>query len=83
MWSIKNKSKPNSSDIAKRHFKTGLGLVIPKFRAPIDSEPMSKLFHTFKSGLESNLHSLSLTSDKYNFLSSDERYVILHSINDR
>lgn len=55
--------------------------MIPKNLRPIgEKEPVSKLCHTFKSGLESNLHSLSLSSDGQHFLSSDEKCINLWSL---
>jgi serine/threonine-protein phosphatase 2A regulatory subunit B len=52
------------------------GLTLPKARA-VEKNHCTKLKHTFKSGLESNLHSLSLSSDFLQFLSSDEKTVNL------
>jgi hypothetical protein len=42
--------------------KSGKTIQFPKQRKG-DVEPYNKLRHTYKSGLETNLHSLSLASD--------------------
>jgi hypothetical protein len=60
-----------------------LGLKVPKARPIGDKEPHKKLLHVFKSGLESNLHSISVASDQQNFLSSDEKSVNLWNLTDR
>ncbi len=80
LWKLKKRQKC-ATDFTKRACKKGLGLVLPKnIRSNGEKEPVSKLCHTFKSGLESNLHSLSMSSDSQYFLSSDEKCINLWSL---
>lgn len=80
LWSLKKRFQ-HKSESAKRLFKKGLGLVLPKGRPQVsDVEPVAKLCHTFKCGLENNLHSLSTSSDMLNFLSADEKSVNIWSL---
>jgi hypothetical protein len=62
LWSIKEHQQYQVTS-SKRNYKSKNKLIIPKSKPNGEAIPESKLRHTFKSGLETNLHSLSLTSD--------------------
>ena len=43
---------------------------------------MEKLQHTFKSGLETSLHSLSMSTDQEHFISADEMSLNLWNLSE-
>jgi hypothetical protein len=80
LWSIKDYQHKNVES-SKRILKAKHRLVFPKSRNSGEREPQSKLKHTFKSGLETSLHSLSMTTDQQCFLSSDDKSINLWDLN--
>jgi len=62
-----------------RSLKKGNGLVIPKTKK-VERTKECKFVHTYRSGQEHNLHSLSLATDGENFLSADETNVSLWNL---
>jgi len=54
--------------------------VFPKAKDVGEPQNMAKHQHTFRSGNESNIHSLSLNIDQENFLSSDDKGVYLWNL---
>ena len=80
LWSVKEHQQYQVTS-SKRNYKSKNKLIIPKSKPNGEAIPESKLKHTFKSGLETNLHSLSLTSDHQQFLSSDDKSINLWDLN--
>ncbi len=55
-------------------------MIVPKSHSNGEPEPVPKLLYNFKSGLESNLNSLSMSTDQENFISADEKTINLWSL---
>ena len=80
LWSLKTKNIVKFQS-AKQLCKRGHGLQIPKC-ARQEGDTVASLHHTFKSELISGVHSLSVSTDKENFLSADEKSINLWNLSE-
>jgi hypothetical protein len=80
LWKIQQKYQ-KKFDSAQRNFKRGLGVTIPKNKTnDTESEYQAKFQHLFKLGNEVNIHKLSLSIDKENFLTGDINSICLWNL---
>lgn len=78
LWRIQDKTLKKTESCRKMLTKNK-GIVFPKTKTTVEGKT-SKLMHTFKTGKEHHLHSMSQSADSENFLTADESSINLFNI---
>ena len=80
LWKIQQKCQ-KKFESAQRNFKRGLGITVPKNKTnDSDIDYQAKCQHLFRNGTEVNIHKLSLSVDKENFLTADINSICLWNL---
>ena len=86
LWSLKEQRQVKI-DKARRAYTRSNQLVVPKPNAVVESDEISKdscrHVSTYKSGMEINLHSVSLSTDQENFIAADQKSINLWNLERR